>query len=776
MMRASVSNNKKFVSLKTHGLYLSIAIFSLALFWTPSSSQAQQNSGVQNQALPTPSTKSNKDTQLSIKREASISITADEISEDRERQRIIGRGAADIRYLDNRIRADHIEVQTSTRDGVASGNIVFQTKDDRIVANRIEFNLDTERLVVFNARGIIGTTYYVSGRVIRRFSEDRYEVQGGTFTTCEGDLPDWAFGFERATFQVEGYAQLEAPTMTVKGVPAAFLPWVMVPIKAKRATGFLLPGIGSSSRNGFQFSPSYFWAINDSSDATFGVDYFTKRGMRYKGEYRYAPNRNTSGQITGRYLKDKIERSTFWDVRSFHRSNFKDIDANLHAVVDLQKRPPNDRSLEGDLLTRTRQDTDTHVTFTQNLPIIAGQFQLGMRRREGLGENDGQLFQRAPDIALDIHNKRLGKSDFYFNLDSSFTNFRKTEHENTLRLSRFHIEPSLSLRLETVPWLGLTPEIGFRRTHWTHQSSEPLAGSHIDDSQHVESGLSREMWFARLHAIGPRYSKVYRGELGPFRDFKHILSFETMYQYSPNNDVYDRSLILPLDMVDTLQHEHAIEYAIVNRLLTKLPAKDGFQTRQLFRYRISQTYDFVEARRKEDLDTKPKRPLSDITFRLESQPFSKLRLLQQFKYNPYDLEISEHSTGVFLDGGKKWYLNLDRTWTRQRDDYREYAEGSYLNFAGGLSLNKHLFLEYFSRLNKTEKTTLEQSVTARYLDCCWGVELTFTDTKDKNEVFLGFSLIGLLESESGLGATSRRNVLRGGKSGGIGSWATWPFE
>ncbi len=706
--------------------------------------------------------------------EASIAITADEIREDRERQRIIGRGAADIQYLGKRIRADYIEVQTSTRDGVATGNIVFQTKNDRIVANRIEFNLDTEQMVVFNAQGYIDTTYYVTGRVVRRLSEDRYEVQGGTFTTCEGDIPDWAFGFERATFQIEGYAQLEAPTMSVKGVPAAFFPWVVVPIKTKRATGFLLPGIGSSSRSGFQFSPSFFWAINDSSDATFGVDYFTKRGVRYKGQYRYAPDRNTTGEITGRYLKDELERANFWDVKGFHRTNFKGIGGNLNVAIDLQKRPTNDRSLEDNLQSRTRQNTDTHVTFTQNLPKIAGQLQLGMRRREGLGDSDGQLFQRAPEITLDIHHKHLKESNLYFNLDSSFTNFRKMENENTLRLSRFHIEPSLSLRLETLPWLGLTPEIGLRRTYWTHQKLDPGLNSIFAQVQHVESDLSREMWFAKLHALGPRYSKVYRGGSGPFRDFKHILSFETNYQYIPNNDVYDRSLIIPLDPIDELQNEHAIEYAIVNRVLTKLPTSEGLQTKQLFRYRISQTYDFVEARRKEGLYTRPKRPFGDIAFRLETQPYSRFRLLQQFQYDPYDSEISEHSTGVLLDE-KNWFFSVDRTWTRQRNYYPESVEGSHLNFAGGLSLNKNLSLEYASRLNKTEKTTLEQSITARYFDCCWGLELTFTDTKEESEVFLGFSLIGLLEGERTFGFMNRRNALR--EDGlGNGSWATSPFE
>ena len=770
-----MSNKHHFVFLKIHAPILLIAVFYPLLFCPLLSPGAQKNSDAQVQSSPGSSLESKEDSQLLEKQETSISITADEIREDRNRQRIIGRGDADIRYLHKRIRADHIEVQTSTRDGVATGNIVFQTTNDRILANRIEFNLDTERMVVFNARGIIGTTYYLTGRVIRRLSEDRYEVWGGTFTTCEGNLPDWAFGFERATFQVEGYAQLETPTLTVKGVPAAFFPWAMVPLKTKRATGFLLPDIGFSSRSGFQFSPSFFWAINDSSDATLGLDYFTKRGTRYKGEYRYTPNRNTSGQIAGRYLKDRAERSSFGDVKGFHRTDFKEAGVNLRAVVDLQKRPTNDRSLESDLLTRTRQNTDTHLTLTQNFPKIAGQLQLKMRQQEGLGENDGQSFQRAPEISLDIHSKQLGKSDFFFHMESSFSNFRKSENENSLRLSRFHIEPSLSFRLETVPWLGLTPEIGFRKTHWTHQRTDPGAGLHFDDTQHAESGISREMWFTKLHAIGPRYSKVYKGELGLFRDFKHILSFEMKYLYSRNNDAYDRRLIIPLDPVDSLQHEHAVEYAMVNRVLTKLPAKDAFQTKQLFRYRISQTYDIAEARRHENLDTKPKRPFSDITFRLESQPSSKLRLIQQLKYNPDDWVISEHSTGFFLDGEKKWYLNLDRTWTRQRIDSPENVEGSYLNFAGGFSLSRHFSLEYSSRLNKTEKTTLEQSITARYLDCCWGLELTITDTKDTSNVFLGFNLVGLLESEGASSFTSRRKIWREGGRWGMGSWMFSPL-
>ena len=43
----------------------------------------------------------------------------------------------------------------------------------------------------------------------------------------------------------------------------------------------------------------YFWAINRSSDATFGLDYMSKRGFRWKGEYRFKSNEVTYGEIQG---------------------------------------------------------------------------------------------------------------------------------------------------------------------------------------------------------------------------------------------------------------------------------------------------------------------------------------------------------------------------------------------------------------------------------------------------------------------------------------------
>ncbi|MFC1492122.1 LPS-assembly protein LptD [Nitrospinota bacterium] len=706
---------------------------------------------------------------------AAAAISADELLEDRERKRVIGRGFADVRFLGKRIQADHIEIQTETRDAVATGNIVFHTGNDRIVGSRIDFNLDSERLVIHDARGYIAATYYITANVIRRISEDRYEVIGGTFTTCEGDRPEWAFHAEKSTFQIEGYAHLKTPLISLMGVPAAALPYAILPIKTKRATGFLMPGFGLGNKNGVQISPRFFWAINKWSDATLGIDHYTRRGTRLLGEYRYALSRNTTGQIRASTLKDRREDATLWDINALHISRFSGLNSEFKAVVDEASRTREDRSLEDNLDDRVRQETDTRVTYTKRLEKVPGQFQLAMRRREGLRENDGQLFQKFPEATLDIVQAPIGKSEFRFDLESSFVSFFRVEEENTTNLQRIDGAPTISLPLQLAPWLGVTPRFGFRYTYWTDQKRTSAVGSNPTRDEQKESALSREMWFSSVNVIGPRYSKIYDKEIGLFKGFKHILSFETKYSYTPAMDAKDRGRIIPIDEVDNFSDQNTIRYGIVNRVLTKLKTEDGLQSRQLFRANLFQTVDIDEARRNQNLDTKSRRPFGNLVLNVQSRPSSIFRLTHETQYNVYDGNIDQHSTGLLFDGGRNWYFSLDRTWVRQRNSLNAPLEGtSFLNLSGGYAFTPRWFIEYLTRLNKIENITLEQSLILRYRGCCWGFNLTFTDTQDTSEVFLTLILRGLLEGERAPTFKRRQQVRRGGRF--LGGTSLTPYK
>ena len=728
---------------------------------------AQERGGGQTPSLgfaPRPE-KSAPDKELRFLRDstAAAAISADELLEDRERKRVIGRGFADLRFLGKRVQADHIEVQTETRDAVATGNIIFQAGNDRIVGSRIDFNLDSERLVIYDAKGYLGATYYITGNVVRRISVDRYEVIDGTFTTCEGDKPDWAFHSRKSTFQIEGYAHLQAPLLSLRGVPAAAFPYAIFPIKSKRETGFLIPTIGSGNRNGLEFSPRFFWATNKWSDATFGVDYYEKRGSRYLGEYRYILSKDTAGQFNTTYFKDKLEKTTLWDFNGRHRSRLPG-GWGFSAVTDFASRKNDDRSLERNLNDRVRQDTDTRLELTPNLKGIPGSLRVAMRRREGLRENDGDLFQKFPHITLDVSQSQIGSSEFRYSLGSSATSFYRVQNKKTTVLQRFDAAPSVSLPVQTVPWLGITANFGLRYTYWTDQKRTPDVPGNPSRDDLKQSPLSREMWFSSLGVAGPRFSRVYNGGFGPFRDLKHILSFQTTYSYAPARDSRDRKLIIPIDSVDSFNDQNSVSYGIVNRVLTKLKTGEGFETRQLFTASLKQSANIAEARREQNLSANPRQPFGDVVMNIQSRPISLIRFTHEAIYDPYEHEIDEQTTGLLLEGGRNWYFGLDRTWRRKRSRGRDPQSGrSDLNFSAGYALTRRWFLEYLTRLNNVRNITLQQSVILRYDGCCWGFNLTFNDNKDISEVFFTFTMRGLLEGERAPTFKRRQKVYKYGR-------------
>ncbi|MBI2177531.1 MAG: LPS assembly protein LptD, partial [Candidatus Tectomicrobia bacterium] len=102
-----------------------------------------------------------------------------------------------------------------------------------------------------------------------------------------------------------------------------------------------------------------------------------------------------------------------------------------------------------------------------------------------------------------------------------------------------------------------------------------------------------------------------------------------------------------------------ITYAIVNRFLTKLEKEEGgFETRQLARVAVGQVFYIAEARRSQDLDIRERRPFGSVILDVESRPTRQVRLLHESRYNPYEGEISQHTTGLLLDGGRNWFLNV----------------------------------------------------------------------------------------------------------------------
>ena len=151
-----------------------------------------------------------------------------------------GEGAVTIRHRDMRLVADRVVYHELTKDVVADGNVVLDSGSDRLQGEHLELNLETRIGFLEHAQGFL-QTYYFTGERIEKRGPDHYFLRGGSFTTCEGVLPDWSFHATSTEVTVDEYLHAWNPTLRIKKLPVLYFPYAVFPIKRDRSTGLLIP-------------------------------------------------------------------------------------------------------------------------------------------------------------------------------------------------------------------------------------------------------------------------------------------------------------------------------------------------------------------------------------------------------------------------------------------------------------------------------------------------------------------------------------------------------
>jgi LPS-assembly protein len=100
-----------------------------------------------------------------------------------------------------------------------------------------------------------------------------------------------------------GYAFMSNVVGKIKTAPFLWLPYMIVPLKTSRQTGFLFPRF-SFSGNGVGFIQPFFWAISRSVDMTVATGWLPGRGPCIEWEGRYSITPRSQGQVNFFYTYD----------------------------------------------------------------------------------------------------------------------------------------------------------------------------------------------------------------------------------------------------------------------------------------------------------------------------------------------------------------------------------------------------------------------------------------------------------------------------------------
>lgn len=656
-----------------------------------------------------------------------VFVTAERLERRAAERVVIGEGAVTIRHREMRLAADRVVYHEETKDVLADGNIVLDSGPDRLQGEHLELNLDSRVGFVEQAQGFV-QSYYFTGKRIEKLGPDRYFVRGGTFTTCEGTLPDWSFHATSTDLTVDQYLHAWNPTLRIQRVPVLYFPYAVFPVKRDRSTGLLIPEIGVTGPDGFVLRNDFYWAPRDNFDVTLGLDYLEKTGWGASGELRYLLSPRTQGIVETYYLRNTETDAERW---AFSTRNSQELPLGMHAEVDAFFQSDREFIITRGRTIEQRSNERTTSSFYLNRRWSSFDFALSGRHEVSLLTQSSTSLTRFPELTMALPSTRVFGSGLFLKLSAAAARLKREQTDSGVETTRLNLAPELTLPVSIGGVARLLPSLGYALTSY----SENMVGEQE----------TRSLPLLRLGLEGPRPYRIW--DLpggGRFEKLKHLIEPRFSYVYTP--DVNQENLP-QFDAIDFIPALNRLEYSFTNILYAKVRATPApvspsapdsdpvvaaarSTTRELLWVKLSQTYAVDES-----LSAVPGQRFSDI----EWDARSKLRK---------DLDLAWRGN-VDVYGGGVGYQNLSVAWRLSEAlaanaEWRTASGSSqdFIDLGATLELGA-VRLDGRSRYNLSEDTFLENRIDVKYTSQCWDITLGYVRWPDDYQFRLQLSLKGI---------------------------------
>ncbi len=493
-------------------------------------------------------------------------ITADKLEYFKEEQKYVATGNVNIVKDSAVVKADKAVYFSETGDASLTGHVSIDDKDYLINTEEAEFNLDDKtgklnNAVIFFKRD----KYWISGENMQKLGENHYYAKTAYFTTCDsesyrtakvitpGDIPasqrpDWCFKGNDTDIVVGDKMVATNATYRIKNLPVLYSPYFSAPVGSGRETGFLIPAVGNSTSKGFRYSQPFFWAIDENKDATFHVDYFSKRGVGTGAEYRFL-DFNHEGTWYAYHIRDTELHKDFFEVKGADKYSVGNVKAflDVNYINDkaFNKEYPKDFRSS---ISRFLQSTgEVSLALNNSRAYFLSQYWVNLR--EGVTEH---VPQKLPEIGYVLNPTAVGPA--IFTLSASAANFYRSEGPHGQRID---IQPTLSYSFGDI--VRFTQAISVRETAYN-----------LTDGEGFGSSPHREMFQYNAQAQ-MRFLKNYGS-------FQHIVEPSVEFTFIPS------AKVLPLfDATELPARTTLVKFILFNK----------FMFRDLdVSLRFSQPYDF----------------------------------------------------------------------------------------------------------------------------------------------------------------------------------------
>ncbi len=660
-----------------------------------------------------------------------VSLVADYLAYNAEEDSYEAKGDVILRQAGVELKSDELLWQSSTQDVAAQGSVFLNDAEAEISGERLQYNMATGQGqirdgLVFVREG----NFHLIGEQIEKHSATEYFVKQGSFTTCDGEIPDWKFSASEVNVTLGGYARAKNVWFHVNDVPVLYTPYLSFPVRTERESGVLTPSFGYSNNKGTRASLAWYQVIDRNMDATISLDYLSETGLGKGLEYRYALAKQNNGKalyyhVTGlgetpnpkRPEEDKDIPDLYY-LKWEHRGK---LPGHWRLMADIEYT---EDKLFFEEFGETAEEYSQDKTVS-SLMLMRNWQKLNLvgyaRYTKDLETNNDRTLQRLPEVGLSQARYRLGDTSFYAGLESYATSFWRDKGEDGERL---FLKPSLAAVFKPGSWLEIIPEVALYERIYNTNSG--------DDEKFVpELSLS----------LATRLVKSFDVNHWGMDRIQHSVEPKATYTYVPDESQDD----LPLfDLSDRIERQNDIAYALVNRLVARSKAADGSSAyREILNLRLSQSYDIDEERNNRSGEDQP---FSDVRVELALRPTPNISLVLDSRIPVYaDARFRTLSVGASIRDDRGNALRVDYSY--KDVDFFGLAT-DYVKVKVDTPILKPVYVSLEERYDFRDNRALEKVVGLEYRSKCWSIFMTYRNRyrefeKDDKEIMISFVLSGL---------------------------------
>jgi LPS-assembly protein len=610
------------------------------------------------------------------------------------------RGSVLVEQGETIMMADEMKYDEKTSNVFPEGNVIYDTPDIILRAEKAEFNLNTKKGTFYNAEILSKKEKFrISGREMEKRGEKEYFIKKAAITTCENPSPEWCIKGRTADVIIGDRFKARDATFHVKDFPFLYTPYLWAPALTERKTGLLTPVIGYSQSKGFYYGQPFFWAIDEDKDATFIVDWHTKAGLGEGAEYRYVAPGDVEGKHWIYHFHDKKAGSDFYELKSTHTKRSKDGFSGYWNVNLLnEKNFYREFSMHRDERVNRFLESTAELT----LPSDNSRFYLMSQYIIDLkdGSHNSAVVQRLPEFGY-VVNPSSAAGPLVFSMTSAASNFAR---DRGVSGQRIDIYPKLSHSFGDK--VIIFQNLGLRETMYSLQDNA---------AEGFRSSVHRDMFDYNITASS-RLIKKYS------EDFTHGIEPSLGYTFVPWIKK-DNTNVPLFDSTELYTRQSSIGLSLTNRLLDK---KGEFLTAS-----VSQSYNTYER----DV------PLSPLSVSASvPRPFP---VTADATYNHYAGHIETLNSSVSIPI-KKFSFSFGERFN-QPNKIMFYDIG--VSYAHSKSLSAEVKVWYDAK----GAGMRDSSFTMKYQQQCWGMKMLI-DRKPQDKVnnkpsefkvLVTFDLLGL---------------------------------